>query len=388
VRIEGGVVRNSGDGPNTVEGVYVSTRGTSLAEGLHPSNNVSIRNLRIYDDRATPYQFYGLRENCTNGIYAMDSNSFVNNDLRGNQRPLTIQVNGGGIPGCPNTLANGNILNGDITPRPWLTTQTPIATAPTRVLLRSGIDGPDATIKKMELLRNGQILTSRTSAPWLFSVTAPTSGVVAYQVRATDYMGYTSTSNALRISTSPLPANKAPTISLTSSATTATTPANLTFTANPSDVDGRIVRVELYRNGTFLASRTSAPWQFSFNNLALSGTNNFVARAIDDDSAVSVSPTVSVVLGSPYRFEARPSSFVDSTWVRYQLPSNWAAVPVHLVLRRVGSATPIQTTLDVQAKPGDNSRYWRAPKTMARGYYYLTLMMDGVAKASILLVRL
>lgn len=92
-------------------------------------------------------------------------------------------------------------------------------------------------------------------------------------------------------------ANTAPTITLTAPAnnTTFTVPANITVSANASDSDGTIRRVEFYLDDVLAGSSTTEPYSFTVVDVAV-GTHRFAAKAIDDrgGSAVTANATVTV----------------------------------------------------------------------------------------------
>jgi hypothetical protein len=62
------------------EGIRVTARGGDLAGQYLTTRNVVLRNLKVYDDRTPKRQTYGIRETEIDGL---DSNLFIDNDLRG-----------------------------------------------------------------------------------------------------------------------------------------------------------------------------------------------------------------------------------------------------------------------------------------------------------------
>jgi Domain of unknown function (DUF1996)/Bacterial Ig domain/Divergent InlB B-repeat domain len=62
----------------------------------------------------------------------------------------------------------------------------------------------------------------------------------------------------------------------------------ITLRANATDSDGRIARVVFYSNSTQLATVTTAPYTFAWNNVP-TGTYNIRARAVDNQGAATVS---------------------------------------------------------------------------------------------------
>lgn len=93
--------------------------------------------------------------------------------------------------------------------------------------------------------------------------------------------------------------NASPTISLTSPAnnTSFTAPASITISANATDSDGSISKVDFYNGSTLLGTDTSSPYSFNWSNVA-SGTYAISAKATDNSGAVGTSGTVTVTVTS------------------------------------------------------------------------------------------
>ncbi len=93
------------------------------------------------------------------------------------------------------------------------------------------------------------------------------------------------------------PANLSPLISISSpiKSTAFTAPATITIDAIVSDPDGSIARVEFYNGTIKLGERTSAPWSFTWKDVA-EGNYNITAAATDNLNSKTVSAAVSVVV--------------------------------------------------------------------------------------------
>ena len=98
----------------------------------------------------------------------------------------------------------------------------------------------------------------------------------------------------------PPPANTLPSVSLTSPAAGATfaAPAAVPLAATASDSDGNVSRVEFLANGTLVGTDTTAPYSYSWSDVA-AGSYNLVARATDDDGAVTSSTAVGITVNTP-----------------------------------------------------------------------------------------
>ena len=75
------------------------------------------------------------------------------------------------------------------------------------------------------------------------------------------------------------------------SGTSFVTGDNVTLTANATDSDGQVVKVEFFSNGSMLGSVTSAPYNFVWNNVQ-AGVFTVSAKATDNSGASTTSATV------------------------------------------------------------------------------------------------
>lgn len=102
--------------------------------------------------------------------------------------------------------------------------------------------------------------------------------------------------------------NQPPSVSLTSPTAGAsfTAGSSITVSANASDSDGSISKVEFFRGGTSLGIDTSAPYSVTWANAA-AGSHTFKAVATDNNNAVTSSATVSVTVTAPSNDTTPPS---------------------------------------------------------------------------------
>ena len=94
----------------------------------------------------------------------------------------------------------------------------------------------------------------------------------------------------------PLPLNLLPSISLTSPPNNALFEdevAIIPLSANATDTDGTVNRVDFYANGVLLGSDTTSPFSYTWNDPA-DGTYALSAVATDDDGATTTSDPVTV----------------------------------------------------------------------------------------------
>ena len=93
------------------------------------------------------------------------------------------------------------------------------------------------------------------------------------------------------------PANQNPIVSLTSPSSEATfiAPVSITLSANASDADGTISKVDFFTGAALLGTATSAPYSYAWNNVA-AGTYNLTARATDNLGATGTSSSATILI--------------------------------------------------------------------------------------------
>ena len=111
----------------------------------------------------------------------------------------------------------------------------------------------------------------------------------------------------LRVTEKAPPANKPPTISLTSptAGTVLDAPGQLAVAAAVTDADGSISMVEFYANSTLLGRVTKAPYSLNVASLA-PGSYTIKAVAIDNEGASTTSAAAAVTVKAPVKPPATP----------------------------------------------------------------------------------
>jgi hypothetical protein len=160
------------------------------------------------------------------------------------------------------------------------------------------------TITKVEFFQNATLLGSSTSAPYQFSWTAVPVGTYSLTAEAFDSYGISAFSPAVGVQVvteqPPVITLSTPTSGLTFG-TTANVSLSFNATASPS-----IAKVEIYRNGTLVATLTSpsagGAWTFTEPNPLPVGKYTYFARAYDSlgTSTDSAPAMVIVAPNLPY----------------------------------------------------------------------------------------
>jgi hypothetical protein len=74
-------------------------------------------------------------------------------------------------------------------------------------------------------------------------------------------------------------------------------PATIVLSANASDSDGTVAKVEFYQGATLLATVTSAPYTYTWANVPV-GSYTITVKATDNLNATSISAPVSITVGA------------------------------------------------------------------------------------------
>lgn len=175
-------------------------------------------------------------------------------------------------------------------------------TLPFTLTLSAAATDSDGTIIKVEFFDNGALLgeTTTPSVPgtFTFPLTLTSSGPHALTARATDNQNSTADSAPVVIMV--YNSNASPTVTLTAP-TTGTAPAFLTLTAEATDSDGTITKVEFYDGSVLLGEvlEPSAANLFTFPLTLYSiGTYTITAVATDNSGTPTTSTPVVVTVES------------------------------------------------------------------------------------------
>jgi len=208
---------------------------------------------------------------------------------------MLFVVDAGGVP----SVARMVTLTGNSAPSVSITQPASGATftAPAAVGIVASASDPDGTVAKVEFFSGPTKLGEDTTAPFSFDWTGVPAGTYSLTARATDDLGAHTTSAARTVTVSP--ANSPPTAAITAPADGATFPwhPTITIAAAASDSDGRVVRVEFFRDGgaTRLGEDTTAPYSYRWKN-APSGSHMLGIRAYDNGGAVTTSAPVRITV--------------------------------------------------------------------------------------------
>jgi len=202
------------------------------------------------------------------------------------------------LGGVTTSLASNITVNpGNAAPTVALTQPSNGATfiAPATVNLAASASDADGTVAKVEFFNGTTKLGEDTTAPFTYAWNGVGAGTYSLTARATDDLGAGTTSVTSTISVASN--NTAPSVSISYPVDAAifTWKPSITIAALASDPDGTVTKVEFRDGTTLLGQDTSAPYSFTWRNVA-SGSHSLTARATDNGGTTTTSSTVGILV--------------------------------------------------------------------------------------------
>jgi hypothetical protein len=259
--------------------------------------------IKIGEDNTTPYSFSW--DNVAPGTYTITARATDNSGFPVISQGITISVND------PQPVAPIISLTS-------LTRGTFIA--PSNIILTAIASDADGSINQVEFFANGRSIGATATAPYSIQWNDVKAGSYFITAKATDNTGLTSETDIMVIAVSN--PNIAPTVSLTSplNNNTYSTPGTIIFSANASDVDGVVTKVEFFNGTTKLGEDLTSPYELSLNNVT-AGIYNITAKATDNNGTTSTSEIVSVIVERDIkRIKNYPNPFQATTTIEFSLP--------------------------------------------------------------------
>lgn len=297
---------------------------------------------RLGEDTSAPYGF--TWSNVPAGVHTLSARAVDNQGAVGTSAGATVTVTTAGFVLGVN-LAGGAVTiegnawrsdamaraNGLTTTAPNLTTTnvtpSPATDTDTRAMLNSAVWGP-SSFSVAQVLGNGSydvslwVIENYQSNHRSFNVTiegataASTIGNLPlgawrklgpYRVNVSDGrldLGLVKGSGdphlmGFSVASAGTPVNQPPVCALTAPGHGAshTAPASIVLSATASDSDGSVARVEFYAGASKIGEDTSAPYTFTWSNVA-TGSYTLSARAVDNQGAAGSSANVSITVAT------------------------------------------------------------------------------------------
>ncbi len=171
-------------------------------------------------------------------------------------------------------------------------------TSGTSVTITANATDSDGTVSKVEFFSGATRLGEDLSSPYSFVWNAPGVGAYTLTAKATDNTGAVTTSAAINLTV--VASNIAPSVSITAPANheTFTEGIAVTITADASDTDGLVTKVEFFNGDIKLAEDPASPYGFIWDNM--SAGNYIVTVRATDNAGESSSATI--------QFEVSPNT--------------------------------------------------------------------------------
>jgi len=220
---------------------------------------------------------YGLTwNNVSPGTYTLSAKAYDNNGASTTSSPVSIRVN------ASPTIA----LTGPAT-------GTVYTNAPATIVISANASDTDGTISKVEFYSGTTLLGTDTTSPYGLTWNNVPAGSYTLTAKAYDNDGGSATSTAVNVRVNALPS-----VSITgpSGGTVyLNAPATIAISANASDTDGTISKVEFYSGITLLGTDTTAPYSLTWKSVP-SGSYTLTAKAYDSDHVVGISSPVNITV--------------------------------------------------------------------------------------------
>ena len=225
-------------------------------------------------------------------------------------------------------------------------------TAPTNITLTASASDTDGTIARVEFYNGTTLLNADTTSAYSFTWSSVAAGTYSLRAVAYDNSGASATSTTSTVTVAG--ANQPPTVALTSptNGSIFTAPATVTLSANASDTDGTISKVEFYNGTTLLNTDTASPYTFAWSNVA-AGIYTVKAIAYDNSNASTSSATSTITINT--------TTTTPPTGVVFTASPDHATLVINYELRIYASganpntATPIATSNLGKPTPGANN---------------------------------
>ncbi|WP_301100251.1 Ig-like domain-containing protein, partial [Propionivibrio sp.] len=167
---------------------------------------------------------------------------------------------------------------------------------PVDVLVSASVSAPEVndTVSQVEFYQGSTLIGTAIASPWRITWVKPAAGVYTLTAKATDAQGASTTSTSRKIT---VLASELLAVSLSSPTNNQrfTAPASIPLTARVTDPAGTLARVEFYKDGMLIGSRTAPPYSMTLDNVPV-GNYSLFAKAIDNDGIETTSAMIAITV--------------------------------------------------------------------------------------------
>lgn len=189
---------------------------------------------------------------------------------------------------------------------PTITISSPVKStaflSPATITIDAAASDPDGAISRVEFFNGTIKLGERTAAPYSYSWKDVAEGTYSITAVATDNSNAKTVSAPVTVVVEKAAAavNQLPTISISvpGNISSFVAPATITISANASDSDGTVNKVEYFNGNIKIGESFSPPYQVAFKCTS-AGEYNISAIATDNLNAISSSTVLKLLLTVP-----------------------------------------------------------------------------------------
>jgi Bacterial Ig domain/Divergent InlB B-repeat domain/Repeat of unknown function (DUF5648) len=168
------------------------------------------------------------------------------------------------------------------------------------VTIQASASDTDGVVSRMEYFANSNKLGESSVAPYIYTWQPSQAGVFTISVTATDDTSAKISTGGVTVTVGTPPmTNQSPSVTILSPGNNATATVNVpvSISANASDTDGTVTKVEFFANSVKIGEDTSAPYTFTWTP-TVAGAYQLTARATDNGGATGNSSAVNVTVGT------------------------------------------------------------------------------------------
>jgi hypothetical protein len=196
-----------------------------------------------------------------------------------------------------------------------------------KIIIKSNASDTDGRITKVEFFQGMTKLGEDLTSPYSFTWTGALTGMYSLTAKATDNLGAITTSTDVSIKV-----DLAPVVTISSPVNNANLFAgsSVNITANATDSDGSISKVEFFNGTTKLGEALTSPYSFTWANVP-PGSYSLTAKATDNLNTIATSAAIQVLIVndappapeepvSPSQITVFPNPIVDTFTIQYTSP--------------------------------------------------------------------
>jgi hypothetical protein len=235
---------------------------------------------KLGEDLTSPYSL--AWKSVPAGLYSLTAKATDNLGATTTSSAVAIKVDNAPTVSVTSPVNNAQFTNGST------------------VTITANATDSHGTISKVEFYQGTTKLGETLTSPYSFSWTNVPAGSYSLTAIATDNLNTKTSSAAIAITVTVSSPNAVPVVSITSPISNAsfTAGATITISANATDSNGTIAKVEFFQGTTKLGELLSSPYNFTWANVP-AGNYSLTAIATDNTGAATSSTAVSIAVSNP-----------------------------------------------------------------------------------------